>query len=57
MKKIQVFSIARDSLGEVETYLMLVKDLGYMSEDSSDELDTQRKTVSRLLRGLYKSLS
>ena len=54
---LQFLSIARGSLGEVETYLMLVKDLGYLSEDSFDELDAKRKTVGRLLRGLYKSLS
>jgi four helix bundle protein len=54
---LQFLSIARGSLGEVETYLMLAKDLGYLTEDMFVELEGQRKEIGRLLRGLYKSLS
>jgi len=54
---VQFLSIARGSLAEVETYLMLAKDLGYFNEREFIELEKQRKEVGRLLRGLYKSLS
>jgi four helix bundle protein len=54
---VQFLSIARGSLAEVETYLILAKDLGYLNEDEFFELEKQRKDVGRLLRGLYKSLS
>jgi four helix bundle protein len=54
---LQFLSIARGSLAEVETYLMLSKDLGYINEREFAELEEQRKEVGRLLRGLYKSLS
>ncbi len=50
-------SIARGSLSEVETYLLLTRDLGYLNEDKFIELEEQRKEIGRLLRGLYKSLS
>ncbi len=53
----QFLSIARGSLAEVETYLMLAKDLGYFKEEEFIELEEQRKEIGRLLRGLYKSLS
>ncbi|OGW76367.1 MAG: four helix bundle protein [Nitrospirae bacterium RIFCSPHIGHO2_02_FULL_40_19] len=53
----QFLSIARGSLAEVETYLMLAKDLGYFKEEDFIELEEQRKEIGRLLRGLYKSLS
>jgi len=54
---LQFLSVARGSLAEVETYLMLSKDLSYINEGEFAQLDEQRKEVGRLLRGLYKSLS
>ena len=54
---VQFLSIARGSLAEVETYLMLAKDLGYFKEEDFTELEEQRKEIGKLLRGLYKSLS
>jgi four helix bundle protein len=53
---LQFLSIARGSLGEVETYLLLAKDLGYINGDKFNDLDDQRKETGRILRGLYKSL-
>jgi len=53
----QFLSIARGSLAEIETYLMLAKDLNYIGDKQFIELEEQRKEVGRLLRGLYKSLS
>jgi four helix bundle protein len=54
---LQFISIARGSLAEVETYLVLAKDLEYIHEQVFNELEEQRKEIGRLLRGLYRSLS
>lgn len=54
---LQFLSIARGSLGEDETYLMLARDLNYFNEAVFSGLDEQRKEIGRLLRGLVKSLS
>lgn len=54
---IQFLFIAKGSLGEVETYLLLAKDLGYLSQDDYAQIDEKRKTTARLLKGLIKSLS
>jgi four helix bundle protein len=54
---LQFLSVARGSLAEVETYLMLAKDLDYLNEQEFGNLEEQRGEVGRLLRGLYKSLS
>lgn len=53
---IQFLMIAKGSLGEVETYLMLSRDLGYLTEDQYNELDGQRQEIGKLLRGLINSL-
>lgn len=53
---IQFLMIAKGSLGEVETYLMLAKDLGYLTEDQYNELQGQRQEAGKLLRGLINSL-
>ena len=54
---LQFLSIARGSLGEAETYIMLAKDLEYLSESDFAAIEEQRKEIGRLLRGLVKSLS
>lgn len=54
---LQFLAVARGSLAEVETYLMLAKDLDYLNEKEFSSLEEQRRQVGRLLRGLYKSLS
>ena len=54
---LQFLSVARGSLAEVETYLMLAKDLDYLNEKEFSSLEEQRRQAGRLLRGLYKSLS
>lgn len=54
---VQFLSIARGSLAEVETYLMLSKDLGYITKDEFAQLEELRKEIGRLLRGLSRSLS
>lgn len=53
---IQFLMIAKGSLGEVETYLMLARDLGYLKDTQYNELDEQRQEVGKLLRGLINAL-
>ena len=53
---IQFLMIAKGSLGEVETYLMFAKDLGYVEEEKFKKLDGKRQEVSKLLGGLINSL-
>jgi four helix bundle protein len=54
---LQFLYIAKGSLGEVETYLLLARDLGYLNETDYASIDENRKATSRLLMGLIKSLS
>lgn len=53
---IQFLTIAKGSLGEVETYLLYSKDLGYINDEKYVELEGQRQEVAKLLRGLINSL-
>jgi len=53
---IHFLTIAKGSLGEVETYLLFSKDLKYISDGLYAELDNKRKEVGKLLTGLIKSL-
>jgi len=54
---LQHLFIARGSLGEVETYLSLAKDLGYISIENFEALEKLRAETARLLKGLINSLS
>jgi len=54
---LQVLSIDRGSLGELETYTLLAKDLSYITEKEYEQLNNLRSEVGRPLRGLVKSLS
>lgn len=53
---IQFLMIAKGSLGEFETYLLLAKDLGYLTDNKYNEISIRRQVVGKLLRGLIKSL-
>ena len=53
---IQFLMISKGSLGEIETYLLLAKDLGYISGTEYDQLDSKRQEIAKLLRGLINSL-
>jgi len=53
---IQFLSVAKGSLGEVETYLMYAKDLGYMPEVLYQSMETKRQEIGKMLRGLIRSL-
>ncbi len=52
----QFLSIARGSLGELETYLLLAKDLNYLSAERYELLDSKRGEIARLLKGLINSI-
>src|SRR5689334_15110274 len=49
-------SIARGSLLEVETHLLIAQRLGYLPNESADSLLVQAAEVSRLISGLSRSL-
>ncbi|MDA8100222.1 MAG: four helix bundle protein [Nitrospiraceae bacterium] len=54
---VQFLSIARGSLGELETLLMLAKDLGYLSGNDFCAVDAKRAETARMIQGLIRSLS
>ncbi len=54
---LQHLFMARGSLGEVETYLCMAKDLGYISAPDYEAIEKLRTETARLLKGLINSLS
>lgn len=54
---IQFLHIANGSLVEVEYYLKLAKDLGYVSDDDYISLDAKRRYVGILLHKFITSLT
>ncbi len=53
---IQFLFVSKGSLGEVETHLLLAKDLGYLSENDYLAVEAKRSETTRMLKGLIKSL-
>lgn len=53
---IQYLMIAKGSLGEVETYLLFSRDLGYLNGNQYKGLEEKRQEVGKLLKCLIKSL-
>jgi len=53
---IQFLYIPKGSLAEVETFLMLSKDLGYLPDNNYQKIEALRGEASRVLNGLIKSL-
>lgn len=54
---LQFLYIAKGSLGELETFLILCRDLEYLTIDNYQELELQRAEIARMLKGLISSLS
>jgi four helix bundle protein len=54
---LQFLYIAKGSLGEIETYLLLAKDLGYLTESEYAATSEMREEASRIIKGLIKSLA
>jgi four helix bundle protein len=53
--KIRFYNISEASLEELKYYFLLSKDLEYISPDLQANLDSQAKSVGRLLNGLIAS--
>jgi len=52
---IRFIVISIGSLSEVEYYLLLAHDLGYISDTQYEQLEQKQKELARLLYGLLKS--
>jgi four helix bundle protein len=54
--QVRFLRIARGSVCEVESQLLLSRDLGYMDRENWECLDNHCQVVSRMLTGLIRSL-
>jgi four helix bundle protein len=54
---IQFLAIAKGSLGELETYLLLCKDLRFLSKEHFETLESLRKETAKLITGLMRKIS
>jgi four helix bundle protein len=54
-EKIQFYHLALGSLTELQSQLLVARDLGYCSEEVSRKIANQTVFVSKLLNGLVKS--
>ncbi len=54
---VQFLHFAKGSLGEIETFLLLCKDLEYLTIDNYTKLELQRAEIGKMLKGLISSLS
>ncbi len=55
-EKQQFYSIARGSLSEIQSQLMIAKDIGYIPAEEYNILFSLSAEVSKLINGLRKSL-
>lgn len=55
--KLRFLNIAQGSLEECRYYILLSKDLNYISEENSNELTTSIEEVSRLLNAYSKGIT
>jgi four helix bundle protein len=54
---VQFLYMAKGSLGELETYFCLAKDLGYIGDEHYSSVETLRVDTVKLLSGLIRSLT
>jgi four helix bundle protein len=54
---LQFLHIAKGSLAEVETFLSLASDLGYLDKQLYTEIENRREETGKMLNGLIKSLT
>ena len=54
---IQFLRIAQGSCGELETFLSMSKDLGFIKEKDFEELENAQDEISRLLQALISALA
>ncbi len=55
-EKIQFYTISRGSLIEVQSQLLIARDVGYLEENSFSKLANQTIQVSKLINGLIKNV-
>lgn len=53
---VHFLKVAQGPLGEIEAYLLLSKDLGYINAGQFQDLDVSRKEVGKILTGLINSI-
>lgn len=53
---LQFLRISRGSLMEVETMILISKNLGYINEENFKELNKEIEEVGKILQGLIKSV-
>ena len=54
--KLRFYNISQGSLEETRNFILLSKDLEYISKDQKDELDTLASDVSRMLNAYCKGI-
>jgi len=54
---LQFLFIAKGSLGELDTLLLLARDLSYMNIEDFNHVNAKRHETMKMLQGLIKSLS
>lgn len=54
---LQFLSIARGSCAELETLILMVKDLNYVSIKDYQSFESLRQEVAKMIKGLMNSLS
>jgi len=53
-EKIQFYSIALDSLTEIQNQLLIARDIGYLNKDDFDSLSEQSVSAHKLLNAFIK---
>ena len=54
---LQFLSVANGSLTELETHILIAERLNFLTKEVTEQIQTQVKTVGRLLTALRKSLT
>ncbi|GIU25342.1 hypothetical protein TUM4644_20540 [Shewanella colwelliana] len=55
-EKARFLSIAKGSVGELKTQIMIAQEIGYMSSDNCTRLTTECEHISKMLGGFIKTL-
>lgn len=54
-ERVQFYSISRGSLTEVQSQILIARDIHYIDADSCDKMLLQIETVSKIINGLIRS--
>lgn len=55
-EKLQFYFTAKGSLSELQSQMLIARDVGYLEESKFTEIESQAETSGKLLTGLVKSL-